>query len=126
MDRHPRQSFVLDHVAKPRIAEGILEPWAEQIRELARRPNVVCKVSVVVHSDTDPPCEAEALAPFLRHAISAFGWERVLFGSNWPVSTTVIGYRDWVELLGAALPAGSEAELGAFYAGNARRLYRLD
>ena len=122
----PETTIVLEHLGKPDVSAPPAGYWLRAVEELAKLPNMFCKLSVVVHTDADPPYEAERLAPFLRHAVSAFGWERVLFGSNWPVSSTVIGYRDWVELLGAALPGGSEADLGAFYAGNARRLYGLD
>jgi L-fuconolactonase len=122
----PETTIVLEHLGKPDVSGRPPAQWLKATGELSALPNVHCKVSVVVHSDADPRYQAETLAPYIRHAVEAFGWERSLFGSNWPVSTAVIGYPEWVELLEATLPGGSEAEREAFYAGNARRLYRLD
>jgi L-fuconolactonase len=65
------------------------------------------------------------MAPFVRHAVDCFGWERVLFGSNWPVSTAVVGYRPWAEMVAEILSDAEPSQLADLFAGNARRLYRL-
>jgi L-fuconolactonase len=122
----PETTIVLEHLGKPDVSARPPVEWLRATGELSALPNVHCKVSVVVHSDTDAHYVVETLAPFIRHAVEAFGWQRSLFGSNWPVSTAVIGYAEWVNLLEAALPGGSAAERRAFYADNARRLYTLD
>lgn len=122
----PETTIVLEHLGKPDVSGSPPLPWLHATAELAALANVHCKVSVVVHSGGDPPYHAETLAPYVRHAVEAFGWERSLFGSNWPVSTAVIGYKEWLDLLETTLPGGSAAERDAFYAGNARRLYELD
>src|SRR5437660_464935 len=92
---------------------------------LADRPKVRGKVAVVVQTPEDPPLDPAAMAPIIRHAVRVFGWERVIFGSNWPVSTTVIGYRDWLDLVLESLPPGSPEQLDALFAGNAVRTWRL-
>ena len=120
----PDTAIVLEHLGKPDMAGAPPPYWLRAIEGLALLPNVHCKVSVVVHSDADPAYRSDLLAPFVRHAVEAFGWGRVLFGSNWPVSTAVIGYSEWIDLLQATLP--SESERDSFYAANARRLYRLN
>ena len=122
----PETVIVLEHLGKPDVASAPAGYWLAAIEKLAALPNVFCKVSVVVHSDSDPPYREESLEPFVRHAVEAFGWRRVLFGSNWPVSTAVAGYARWLELLEATLPGGSAGDREAFFATNARRLYSLD
>jgi L-fuconolactonase len=122
----PDTTIVLEHLGKPDVSRPPAAYWLRGVEELAGLPNVFCKVSVVVHTGADQPYAAESLAPFVRHAVESFGWRRALFGSNWPVSTAVAGFRDWVDLLSQVLPGGSESERAAFFEGNARALYGLD
>jgi L-fuconolactonase len=121
----PETTIVLEHLGKPNVNVSPRAYWLRSIEELAGLPNVHCKISVVVHGPDDPPYRPEALAPFVLHAVEVFGWERVLFGSNWPVSAAVAGYREWVELLVSVLGRAGPDRLAAFFALNARRLYRL-
>ena len=65
------------------------------------------------------------MAPFVRHVVDCFGWDRVLFGSNWPVSTAVVGYREWADMVADILSSGAPAERSSLFAGNARHLYGL-
>jgi L-fuconolactonase len=121
----PEARIVLDHLGKPDLADRDPAAWRRDVARLAALPNVACKVSVVVQRPGDAPLTAAAAAPFVEHVIERFGWDRVLFGSNWPVSTVVVGYRAWVELLHRLL-AGSRAEhLDALFSGTARRLYGI-
>ena len=83
--KFPGQPFVLDHIAKPPIKDGTLSPWREQIRELAKAPNVLCKVSGMVTEADHAKWNAEDFAPFLDVVFTAFGEDRVMFGSDWPV-----------------------------------------
>jgi L-fuconolactonase len=84
--RHfPHQPFVLDHLAKPPIKDGALSPWRERIRELAKSPNVMCKISGMV---TEADCKAwkhEDFRPYLDLVVEAFGEDRLMYGSDWPV-----------------------------------------
>lgn len=125
VDRHPEQVFVLDHIAKPRIATGELEPWTKNIRELARRPNVACKLSgMVTEADVATWTPAE-LQPYFDVVIDAFGPARLLFGTDWPVCLAGVGYSRWKQIVEQALSTLSEHERAAVFGGNAVRFYRL-
>lgn len=106
VDRHPQQIFILDHFAKPRVKDHLLEPWASALRELARRPNVYCKVSGLVTEADHRSWTPSDLRPYLDVALEAFTPRRLLFGSDWPMcllATTYDGWlstvRDWVSAL---------------------------
>ena len=119
-------SFVLDHLGKPDIKAGQLDPWRDQIAELAALPNVVgCKVSGLVTEADHQAWTAADLAPYVSHALAVFGLDRVLFGGDWPVVTLAAAYRDWVRTLDALtadLPSDDRRKL---WDENARRIYRL-
>lgn len=125
VDRHPDQVFILDHIAKPRIAAGELEPWARNIRELARRPHVSCKLSgMVTEADVFAWTPAQ-LQPYFDVVLEAFGPQRLLFGSDWPVCLAGVGYAGWKTTVTNALRTLSASERAAIFGGNARTLYRL-
>ena len=98
--RFPNQRFVLDHIAKPPIKEGKLEPWATHIRELARQPNVWCKLSGMVTEATWRKWRSEEFRPYLDVVWEAFGEDRLMAGSDWPVSLLS---SDYDETMGIAL-----------------------
>jgi L-fuconolactonase len=125
VDRHPEQVFVLDHIAKPRIATGELEPWAQNIRELARRPNVACKLSGMVTEADVATWTPAQLQPYFDVVIDAFGPARLLFGTDWPVCLAGVGYGRWKQIVEQALRTLSEQERAAVLGGNAVHLYRL-
>lgn len=93
----PEQRFVLDHIAKPLIAEGKMEPWATEIRELARAGNVTCKLSGMVTEAKWTGWKAEDFRPYLDVVFEAFGTERLMIGSDWPVCTLA---GDYVSVVG--------------------------
>lgn len=125
VDRHPGQRFVLDHCAKPRIAAGELEPWRTQIRELARRPNVACKLSgLVTEADVRRWTEAH-LRPFIDTVLEAFGPRRILFGSDWPVCRLACDYGCWHDMVARTLATLSVDEQQAIWGDNAREIYNL-
>ncbi len=99
VDRHPQQMFVLDHIAKPRIAEGAIEPWRTDIHELARRQNVFCKVSGMVTEADWKTWSAEELRPYFDAVLEAFGPKRLMFGTDWPVCLAASGYARWVDVV---------------------------
>jgi L-fuconolactonase len=125
VDRHPDQVFIIDHIAKPRIAAGELEPWAKHLRELARRPNVACKLSGMVTEDDVRRWTPVRVQPYFEVALEAFGADRLLFGSYWPVCLAGVGYSEWKNIVGTALASLRSAERAAVFGENARRLYRL-
>jgi L-fuconolactonase len=117
--------FVLDHAAKPRISGGELEPWATLIDELAARPNVACKVSGLV-TEAAADWQPAQFAPYVDVLLASFGPGRLLFGSDWPVCLLAATYAEVLALARDLLsPHLSPAELDAFFAGNARSVYRL-
>ncbi len=117
--------FILDHIAKPDIKHGTLDPWREQMRELATLPNVVCKISGLVTEANTQHWTIADLAPYVLHVLEVFGEDRVLFGGDWPVVLMASSYARWVETLDtitAHLPSHARRKL---WAENARRYYRL-
>ena len=99
VDRHPDQTFVLDHIAKPRIVAGELQPWADRIRKLARRQNVVCKLSGMV-TEADPKhWFADQLKPYFDTVLECFTPARLMAGSDWPVLCAGCTYGRWWEVL---------------------------
>jgi L-fuconolactonase len=123
--RLPDQPFVLDHLAKPRVKTGGLDPWRHDVAALARRPNVWCKVSGLVTEAAWRRWTRAEFAPYLDVALAAFGPGRLMFGSDWPVCLLAADYPDVVgiaEDFFARLPA---AERAAIFGGNAVRFYGL-
>jgi len=121
----PQTTFVLQHIGKPDLSRPPQPAWMRALEELGRLPNVHCKLSVVVHSDADPPYRAAVQAPFIGHVVECLGWARVMYGSNWPVATAVVGYGEWAAMLRQILSGLPGADLDAVFADNARRLSGL-
>jgi L-fuconolactonase len=121
----PEQRFVLDHIAKPPIAAGTLSPWREQLRELAKATNVWCKVSGMVTEAKWDGWRADDFRPYLDVVFAAFGVERLMFGTDWPVATLAGSYEQ-VHRLAADYTQSLTAEARAqFFGGNAAEFYRL-
>lgn len=126
VDRHPEQVFVLDHIAKPRIREGLIEPWATLLRDLAQRPHVSCKLSGLVTEADLQQWTSDQLRPYVEVVLDAFGPERVMAGSDWPVCLCGCGYKRWFELIDQWIYERSTAEQAAIRGGNAQRIYNLE
>jgi len=99
VDRHPDQVFVLDHIAKPRIRDNLLEPWRKNIRELARRENVYCKLAGLVTEAHYEQWTEDQLKPYVDTVLEAFGPRRLMFGSDWPVCLVACTYTRWHEIV---------------------------
>ncbi|HEX7114154.1 MAG TPA: amidohydrolase family protein [Steroidobacter sp.] len=124
LDRHPRLRVVLDHCAKPDIAAGDFDAWARSIEQLAAVPNVWCKLSGLV-TQAARTWSAADLRPYVIHVLRAFGPERVLWGSDWPVLNSVSDYKSWLRIArGLVSEFGEPYALGVF-ASNAIRCYGL-
>ena len=121
----PELTFVLDHGGKPPIADGGWEPWATLITELAALPNVSCKLSGLITEADWPRWRPQDVLPYARHLLTAFGPDRVLFGSDWPVCTLAGPYGDVYALAEQAVAALDPAEQDAVLGGNAARVYGL-
>lgn len=125
VDSVPDVEFVLDHCGVPDIRGGGLHPWQEQIAEMAKRPNVVGKISGVVAYADPRTWTVETLRPYVEHTIASFGWDRVVWGSDWPVCTLGGGLLGWVAATHALLSDAGESERAKLLSGNAKRLWRL-
>jgi len=116
---------VLDHIAKPRIREGGLEPWKTNILHLAERPNVYCKLSGMVTEADWLMWSLNQLRPYFEHVLAAFGPSSLMFGSDWPVLTLAADYAKWLKTVEEWLGALSGPEACAIRYGNAIRVYQL-
>lgn len=128
VSRFPRQMFVVDHIAKPPIRSGELQPWSERMTELARHPNVHCKVSGMVTEADWYNWKPEHFRIYLDVVFTTFGPSRLMFGSDWPVCLLAASYREVKELLfsyTSVLPQAQEKIFGLnakeFYQRNANR-----
>jgi L-fuconolactonase len=123
--RCPDVSFILDHIAKPGIKAGLLDPWRAHMRELAGFPNVVCKLSGVTTEADHTHWTRDQLRPYIDHVIECFGFDRVLYGGDWPVSDLAGPYTSWLEVLDWATAECSPADKRKLFRDNALRAYRL-
>ena len=119
--RRPNLRIVLDHAAKPDIAADVFAPWAADLRRLAEAPTVVCKLSGLL-TEAGTRTDAAALRPYVETVLEAFGPQRVLWGSDWPVVTTVADYASWLALATSLVPPADHA---AVFTTNAVAAYRL-
>jgi L-fuconolactonase len=125
VDRHPNQIFIVDHLAKPRVRDGILSPWRENIQQLARRPHVYCKISGLATEADHSRWSETQLAPYMDWILCSFGPERTLFGSDWPVCLLAVGFCQWAEIVARFVGRLSEPEQQRIWAGTAREAYKL-
>ncbi|MFT5141812.1 MAG: L-fuconolactonase [Rhodothermales bacterium] len=127
VDRHPEQAFVVDHIAKPRIRRDAFDAeWASGIRELAKRPHVTCKLSGMVTEVRDDAWDVATLRPYFETVLEAFGADRVMFGSDWPVCLLRAGHAAWVRAVEEMAIRLSADEQAALWGGTAQRMYQLD
>ena len=126
VQRCPDTTFVLDHIAKPDIRAGRLDPWRQELSELARSPNVVCKISGLVTEADTANWTRDDLKPYIDHVIECFGFDRVMYGGDWPVSTQATDYPRWVETLDWAVAGATKVEKRQLFRDNAVRIYRLE
>jgi L-fuconolactonase len=125
VQQFPRHRFVLDHMAKPPIRSGQMEPWATGIRRLAEFPNVFCKMSGLVTEGDWQHWTAEQINPYLDVAFDAFGPDRLMIGSDWPVCLVAGEYGRVLELVKNYSNGTSNATREAILGGNAQRFWRL-
>jgi L-fuconolactonase len=123
--RVPEVQFVLDHFGKPPVKGGLVEPWATQLRALAKLPNVVCKISGLTTEADWQSWKAKELRPYFETALAAFGYERVLFGGDWPVSTLATSYQRWLETVLELTATAGETDRQKLFQLNAERIYRV-
>ncbi len=125
VDQHPQQVFVLDHLAKPRIKEQLLEPWRTNLKELARRERVFCKVSGLVTETDFVTWNEDQLRPYVETALELFGPARLMFGTDWPVCLVACSYRRWYDAVCSFTSSLSPEERADLFGGTAQRAYGL-
>ena len=121
----PNVQFVLDHIGKPDIKNQLFDPWQQEIRTLAEFPNVYCKISGLVTEADHGQWTPAHLQPYIEHVITCFGFDRVIYGSDWPVSTQATDYPRWVHTLQEAVSGCSPEEVRNLFHDNAIKCYRL-
>ncbi len=124
--RFPSQPFVLDHIAKPSIKDGVLSPWREQIRELAKAPNLFCKVSGLVTEAKFRAWANEDFRPYLDVVFDAFGEARLMFGSDWPVCLLSASYEEVFRIIDNYLQKFSGEARSKIFEENAAKFYGLE
>ena len=125
VQKFPEQPFVLDHLAKPLIAKGEIDPWEGQLRRLAEFPNVMCKLSGMVTEADWSNWKAEDLRPFLDVAVDAFGEDRVMIGSDWPVCKLAASYSDVIKVFEDYFRKFSAKARAKIFGGNVAKFYGI-
>jgi len=125
VDRHPQQIFVLDHIAKPKIASGEIEPWRTLIQELSKRKNVACKISGMATEASWSNWSIKSLRPYLDTVVDAFGANRLMAGSDWPVCLLATTYARWWQVLRDYFAAFSIDERALIFGATAVKTYNL-
>ncbi len=125
--RCPQTQFVLDHIAKPDIKNGLLDPWRDGIAALAALPNIACKISGMATEGDHRAWTREGLQPYFDHIVERFGEQRVMFGGDWPVLLLASDYPRWVDTVDemAARRGLSDSAQRLLWNENAKRIYRL-
>lgn len=121
----PAVQFILDHVGKPDIKNRVLDPWRRHVEALAAMPNVWCKMSGLVTEADHENWTREDLKPYIDHVLECFGFDRVMYGGDWPVVCLATEYPRWVETLRWAVEGCSPSERRKLFHDNAVIFYRL-
>lgn len=123
--RFPDQLFVIDHLAKPNIKSGEIEAWEKDLRKIAQHPNVYCKVSGMVTEAAWQYWQPEHFTPYLDTVVAAFGTNRLMYGSDWPVCLLAAAYEDQLRIVKNYFSTFSAGEQDAIFGGNAQQFYQL-
>ena len=126
IDWLPEMPIILDHIAKPSIKAGIREPWASQMKELARSPHIYCKISGLITEADHQHWRETDFSFYLEHILYVFGWDRICWGSDWPVCLMAGDYGQVMKLPEIILrSSANQAQWDAFMGGNALKFYDL-
>lgn len=125
-ERVPKLRMVIDHIAKPPIASGELEPWASGMKTVAKIPQVYCKLSGMITEADWKNWKPAELKPYIDIVIENFGFDRVMFGSDWPVCNLAGSYQRVVDALNENIIGISPSERMRLFSENARKFYGLD
>jgi predicted TIM-barrel fold metal-dependent hydrolase len=122
----PNVQFVLDHCGVPDVASGEIDSWRRSITEIAKLPNVACKISGVLAYCAPGQATLEAVRPYVEHCLEQFGLHRTVWGSDWPVCTITSDLHTWVNVTQQLIAAAGESNQRQLLHANAIRIYGLD
>lgn len=122
----PDVRFILNHIAKPDIKSQNLDPWRKHIKEFSDMPNVWCKMSGLVTEADHKKWKRSHLKPYIDHVLDCFGFDRVMYGGDWPVAFQAAKYPEWVKTLAWAVKGSSKNEMQKLFSTNAIGFYRLE
>lgn len=123
--RFPNQKFIIDHIAKPYIKDGFYDGWAALMFEIGKQKNVYCKLSGMVTEADYTIWTPEQILPYMKLVLFAFGWKRVLFGSDWPVCLVAGNYSKVLKLVTDFIATLSETEQASIMGENALKFYNI-
>jgi len=126
VEEFPQQPFVLDHIAKPRITEELISPWQHDLRQLAKLPNVFCKLSGMVTEARWKQWQPSDFHRYLDIVFDAFGCRRIMIGSDWPVCTLSGEYEPVMKIVIDYVQQFPAEDQGAVLGGNCARFYQID
>ncbi|MET1180615.1 amidohydrolase family protein [Peribacillus simplex] len=122
----PDLKAVIDHMAKPNISAGELNKWQEEMNALSQFPNIWCKLSGLLTQADPAMWKVDDFTPYIQHIVRAFGPDRLLFGSDWPVCLSAGSYEEAVAVIKGNLPETlTLAEVDGIFSGNAKAFYKL-
>ena len=124
-EKYPDQKFILDHMAKPSIKKKGIEPWASGIKELAKNPNVFCKISGIITEADHRNWKSKEIYPYLDIVFNAFGYDRLLFGSDWPVCLLAGLYNQVINLIDEYMKNASDENKEKIFGKNAVSFYNI-
>jgi L-fuconolactonase len=125
IDLCPGTRFILDHCGNPNVRAADRTQWERDIAEVARRKNVVVKISGILASVNPEHWTVEEIAPLINHTINVFGPDRVMFGGDWPVCTLAGTFKEWLEAVQSVVADRGEAERRKLFHDNAMTFYGL-
>jgi L-fuconolactonase len=125
VEKCPEVTFILDHIGKPDIRHQEFTPWKEEMKVLSDFPNVWCKMSGLVTEADFDNWTRDDLKPYIDHVINCFGFDRTMYGGDWPVAFQATDYPRWVETLQWALSGSSHEEMQKLFHDNGERFYRI-
>lgn len=123
--QHPEQLFVIDHIAKPYIKAGLIDGWKKDIQNIAQYKNVYCKISGLVTEADYQHWKQADFVPYLDVVVEAFGTNRIMFGSDWPVCLVVSSYTEMLNISKDYFQSFSSTEQADFFGNNAKKFYKI-
>jgi len=121
----PNTMIVLDHIGKPAIRHNDIEQWRNDIRALSGLPNVATKISGVLTEADQRSWSRDIVRPYLDHVIECFGFDRIMFGSDWPVLALTTSIQEWVDIVDWTVKGCDASDISRLYRDNAARIYKL-